>query len=132
MGLKQLVIIFVALLFIAGYGIGASEKVSVFIEDYSLKNMQDPQLEKVHYANIQYCYWTGKNQRTLELIEKYELRYKIFKKLENLQFLKAKAYDSMANSKKAKEEFQKYIDDYPEGEKTDKAKQRIRELGTFY
>ena len=60
MGFKFLIGVLVVLLVVGGYGIGASEKVSLKIEEYANEKLEEPQIEKFAYFNINYMDFTGK------------------------------------------------------------------------
>jgi len=71
---------------------------------------------------------TAKYDRALVLIEKYETRFDKDEQKEKAQFQRASAYDRKLNTKRAVEEYQKYVELFPKGEKVKKAKERINDL----
>ncbi|HRU38672.1 MAG TPA: hypothetical protein P5511_02250 [Candidatus Goldiibacteriota bacterium] len=133
MGIKQLIIIFLVIVFGASYLIGGSESISEKIEKYLDSNFKyDPEnYEKYSYLNIVYMNLTAKYDRALQLIEKYEARFEKDEQKAKAQFQRASAYDRKLDGKRARAEYQKYVDLYPEGPNAKKARERINFL-KFY
>lgn len=133
MGLKSLIVIFVLIMFAAGYLIGGSESISKKIEQYTEEKYKgDPeQYEKFTFLNATYCNWTAKYDRTLELLDKYDQRFEKEENKEKSQFLRASAYDGKLLAKAAFDSYKKYIDDFPQGKHIEKAKERYRDLKSY-
>ena len=131
MAFKKLVILLIVLIIVAAYGIGGSDKISKYVEEKT-KDTEEPNAEKVLYYNIVYMNWTAKNQRALELIEKYVYRYSKSERMEDVLWLKARTLDNMMDDKAALVEYELYAQEYPEGKKIKTAKRRVRELKTNF
>jgi outer membrane protein assembly factor BamD (BamD/ComL family) len=134
MGFKQLIIVMLVLIFGAVYIIGGSESISKYIEKYTDDHIKDDsgRIEKIMFFNIQYCNFTAKYQRALDLIERYLLVFSREENREKAQFLKAQIVDNTLDAKLARGEYQKYLDDFPDGPNAGKAKTRLNDLKNFY
>jgi outer membrane protein assembly factor BamD (BamD/ComL family) len=134
MGFKQLIFIFVLLVFIAAFIVGQSDKIASKLQEYADKNYIEkniPLHEKISFFNIEYCYWTAKYEFGLALIEKYLERYNLEENREKAQYIKAKYYDAMLDSRKASEEYKKFFEEFPFSKKAEKAKQRYMEIKSY-
>jgi len=131
MAFKKVVILLVILVIVAAYGIGGADKISKYVEEKT-KDMEEPNAEKVLFYNIVYMNWTAKNERALELIDKYVYRYSKSDMMEDVQWLKARTLDNMMDDKAALAEYEVYAQEYPEGKKINTASRRVRELKTNY
>jgi len=65
------------------------------------------------------------------LIEKYLERYTKEENREKTQYIKAKYYDAMLDSRKASEEYKKFFEEFPFSKKAEKAKQRYMEIKSY-
>jgi hypothetical protein len=130
---KPLIIIFAIIAFTAAYIVGGAVTISKKIEQYTEDNYKaDPvQYEKYTFINATYCFWTAKYERTLELLDKYDQRFVKEENKEKAQFLRARTYDSMLEARRAKDEYKKYMDDFPEGKNFKKADERYEDLKTY-
>jgi hypothetical protein len=130
---KPILIIFFLLAIVGGVFIGGAESVSQQIEKYTEDNYkQDPvNHEKYTFMNAVYCNWTAKYTRALELLDKYDQRYVLDENREKSIFLRAKTYDNMIDGRKAKGEYKKYMDEFPEGKHFEKARERYNDLKTY-
>ncbi|MCX8094230.1 MAG: hypothetical protein N3E50_08720 [Candidatus Goldbacteria bacterium] len=134
MGFKQLVFIFALMVFIALFIVGKADKIASKIQEYIDKNYIETNKslhEKISFFNIEYCYWTAKYDYGLSLIEKYLEKYNLEEHREKAQYMKAKYYDSMLNSRKASEEYKKFFEEFPFSKKAEKAKQRYMEIKSY-
>ncbi len=134
MGFKQIVFILALLVFIAIFIVGQSDKIASKIQEYVDKNYIEKNIilhEKISYFNIEYCYWTAKYQYGLTLIEKYLERYTKEENREKTQYIKAKYYDAMLDSRKASEKYKKFFEEFPFSKKAEKAKQRYMEIKSY-
>lgn len=134
MGFKPLIIILLVLALIATYGIGGAETVSKKIEQYTDEKFKSDaeQYEKYTFINATYCNWTAKYTRTLELLDKYDVRFEKEQYREKSQYLRAQTVDAMLNERGAKDEYKKYIDEFPEGKNFEKANERYQELKIYH
>lgn len=134
MGFKQIVFVFALLVFIAIYLVGQSDKIASKLQEYADKNYIEkniPMHEKISFFNIEYCFWTAKYNYGLSLIEKYLERYNLEEHREKAQYIKAKFYDSMLDSRKASEEYKKFFEEFPFSKKAEKAKKRYMEIKSY-
>lgn len=134
MGFKWLMAILLSLIVFAAYGVGASDKVSEYIEKYTAEKLKDnpEKQEKFEFFNIQYMDFTAKYTRAIELLDKYKLKYPKEREQAKAQFLLAKILEHSLQTKAARAAYDKYIQDFPDGEKIEQAKQKYTELKNFY
>jgi hypothetical protein len=133
MGLKPLIIIFLIIMGTAGYLIGGSKSVSINIENFIEEKYKDDPVnyEKYTFMNAVYCNWTAKYDRALEILDKYDLRFELEENKEKSQFLRATTYDNMLSARKARAEYQKYMENFPKGKNFEKARERYLDLKTY-
>lgn len=133
MGLKQLIIIFLIIIFGAAYIIGGSEGISKKIEQFTEdKYKTDPeQFEKYTFMNVTYCDWTAKYTRALELLDKYDLRFDKDQHREKSYYIRAKIHDHNLDVRKAKDAYKKYMDEFPEGKNFEKVRERYEEIKNY-
>jgi outer membrane protein assembly factor BamD (BamD/ComL family) len=134
MGFKQIVFILALLVFIGLYIVGQSDKIASKLQEYADKNYIEkniPLHEKISYFNIEYCFWTAKYNYGLTLIDKYLERYNLEENREKVQYIKAKYYDAMLDSRKACDEYKKFFEEFPFSKKAEKAKQRYMEIKSY-
>jgi outer membrane protein assembly factor BamD (BamD/ComL family) len=131
---KALIAVFFIIMFFAAYVIGGSESVSKGIEKYTEEKLKtDPEKkEKMEFFNIQYCDFTAKYDRALELLEKYLAQYPKEQYQERAIFQKAKTLEHALKPKEARPVYQQYIEDFPEGKNIENAKERFQDLKTFF
>ena len=134
MGFKQIVFIFALMVFIAIFIVGQADKIASKLQEFADKNYIEKNKtlhEKISFFNIEYCFWTAKYNYGLSLIEKYFERYNLEEHREKAQYIKAKYYDSMLDSRKAVEEYKKFYEEFPFSKKAEKAKQRYMEIKSY-
>lgn len=134
MGFKQIVFIFFLLIFISLFIVGQADKVASKLQEFVDKNYIENNKslhEKISFFNIEYCFWTAKYNYGLSLIEKYSERYNLEEQREKVQYIKAKYYDAMLDSRKASEEYKKFFDEFPFSKNAEKAKKRYMEIKSY-
>lgn len=134
MGFKQIVFIFALLVFVAIFIVGQADKIALKLQEFADKNYIEKNKdmhEKISFFNIEYCFWTAKYAFGLSLIEKYFERYNLEESREKVQYIKAKYYDAMLDSRKASEEYKKFFEEFPFSKKAEKAKQRYMEIKSY-
>lgn len=134
MGFKQIVLIFIFLVFVGIYLVGQSDKIASKFQEFADRNYIEKNIslhEKISFFNIKYCFWTAKYNYGLSLIEKYLERYNLEEHREKAQYIKAKFYDAMLDSRKASEEYKKFFEEFPFSKKAAKAKKRYMEIKSY-
>lgn len=131
--MKKMLIFGIIIILVAAYLIGDAEKISKYIETWSIDNLKEPDLEQSSYQNIKYVNLTGKYDRTLELIEKFKLRYgDKSSKTPELIFMSALIYEKKINPSAVRDILQSYIEAYPNQKNIDEAKRMLSEYKTSY
>jgi outer membrane protein assembly factor BamD (BamD/ComL family) len=126
--MKALVISLVVIFVVAAVFIGNGEMVSAKIETYAETKFQEPKIEEYALFNMKYMYWVAKYDRVLALIEKFEEKYSRSKNVEYVQFLRAKAFDKKLEARTAVRNYELYLENWPEGQYFEKAKDRVNDL----
>lgn len=127
--MKGMLIAGAIIAFIGGYFILGSESISKLIEQYSVEKMKDPELEKMSLYNIRYMDLTGKYERCMELIDKYNQRYEDEGHfLKELLLTQARIFEIQMNLGKARDTYQKYVDKFPDAENVNDIRRKILEL----
>jgi hypothetical protein len=131
--MKNMLIFAVIIILAAGYIIGDSERISKYIETWSVDNLKEPDLEKSAYLNIRYMDLIGNFERTLELIDKYNLRYEgKSARVPELIFKSALIYEKEIQPVKVRETLKMYIETYPDAKNIDQAKTLLRQYSTSF
>ncbi|MGD0565924.1 MAG: hypothetical protein ABSA34_01175 [Candidatus Goldiibacteriota bacterium] len=129
--MKGLLITAALVIFIGGYFIMGSDKISSFIETYSLEKIKDPSsLEKTAYYNIKYMDLTGKYDRAIELIDKFRSRYDINPPddMADVMVMEADMYEAKLNPGKTREILTDYAQKYPDAKNISEIRTRLIEL----
>jgi len=131
--MKNMLIFAVIIILAAGYIIGDSERISKYIETWSVDNLKEPDLEKSAYLNIRYMDLIGNFDRTLELIDKYNLRYEgKSTRIPEFIFKSALIYEKKIQPVKVREILKMYIETYPDAKNIDEAKTLLRQYSTSF
>lgn len=126
--MKKMLIFGIIIVALAVLFIGNAMQVSTFIEDWSVDKLKEPDLEKAAYYNIKYVNLIGNFNRTLELIDKFNLRYEDKSdKLPELLYITALIYEKKLEPVKVRELLSLYIENYPEGKDIAEVKRKLRE-----
>lgn len=129
--MKGLVIAAALVIFIGGYFIMGSDKISTYIEDYSLEKIKDPaRLEKTSYYNIKYMDLTGKYDRAIDLIDKFRSRYDINppEDMADVMVMQADMYEAKLNPGKSREILSDYVEKFPDAKNISEIRTRLMEL----
>ncbi len=114
---------------LAGYFLIGSENVSQMLEKYSVEKMKGTDLEDAAAFNIRYMDFTGKYDRCLELISKFNERYEEKSKyLPEFMLTQARILELRLKTAAARDIYQKYVDTYPDAANVNDIKYKIMEL----
>ncbi|MFP4465866.1 MAG: hypothetical protein ACLFP1_02330 [Candidatus Goldiibacteriota bacterium] len=116
-----------------------AENVSEKFENYIQEKVTDED-EKQHLKvqNIRYVYLAGKYERAEKLIKEFLDKYDRYDEYSEddplgdrvafMHFMLGQVYDRQIRNVKAKFQYKKYIERFPNAENVEKAKKRIREI----
>lgn len=107
-----------------------SDKISNYIEQYSIDKIKDPDLEKITYYNIKYMDLTGKYDRAIELIDKFRLRYDGSppEEMADVMIMQADMYEAKLNPGKTREILSDYMEKFPGAKNINDVRTRLLEL----
>jgi hypothetical protein len=113
--------------------VGGAETVSAKFTDYIEKNYKPdmPEYEDYTFKNAQYLNLTAKYELALGVLDKYDQRFDKEAQKEKSLFLRAVIHDGMMQSRPAKDLYERYIAEFPEGQNIKKAKERYADLKSY-
>ena len=126
--MKKMAILGIVIIVLAVIFIGNALQVSTYMETWAVDNLKEPDLEKAAFYNVKYMDLIGNYDRTLELIDKFNLRYEgKSARLPDLLFMTARIYEKKIQPAKVRDVLNLYIEEYPEGKDIIEVKRMLRE-----
>ena len=131
--MKGIAIIAVTLVALVSFLVFGADTISSKMEKYVEDNYKsdDINYEKYTFLNAYYCNLVAKYDRSLALLDKYDQRFYKDENREKSVYLRAKDFDQKLDGRPAKELYQKYMEDFPQGSHFEKAKERYLDLKTY-